>query len=188
MRFSSWFGKPRHAVQSGHGHGTPRKRSSFRPRLEALEDRWLPSQISLPVTSLADSSPGSLRAAILTADAGSHSDKFTIDFAVTGTIDLQTALPDLNNSIAIQGPGATNLTIERAASASLTSAIITVDFGQTASLSGLTVANGDAGGIFNHGGTLTVSGCTLSGDSADVGGGIYNQGALTVSGCTLSGD
>jgi predicted outer membrane repeat protein len=154
--------------------------------LEALEDRWLPSQISLPVTSLADPGPGSLRAAILTADAGSHSDKFTIDFAVTGTIDLQSPLPDLNNSIVIQGPGANNLTIERAASASFTSAIITVDRGQTASLSGLTVANGDAGGIFNYGGTLAVSGCTLSGNSGA--GGIVNEGALTVSGCTMSGD
>jgi hypothetical protein len=44
----------------------------------------------------------------------------------------------------------------------------------------------DAGGIFNYGGTLTVSGCTLSGNSGA--GGIVNEGALTVSGCTLSGD
>jgi hypothetical protein len=44
----------------------------------------------LTVSSLADSGPGTLRAAILAADAGSHSDKFTIGFSVTGTIALQT--------------------------------------------------------------------------------------------------
>jgi peptidoglycan hydrolase-like protein with peptidoglycan-binding domain len=62
----------------------------------------LPSQIGLTVTSLADSGPDTLRAAILTADAGSQKDQFTIGFAVKGTIDLQTPLPYLNNSIAIQ--------------------------------------------------------------------------------------
>src|SRR5262245_25880389 len=89
----------------------------FRPRLEALDDRVVPSQVSLTVTSLADSGAGTLRAAILTADAGSHSDKFTIGFAVSGTIDLQSPLPDLDNSITVQGPGASSLTVERAAGA-----------------------------------------------------------------------
>src|SRR5262249_33079785 len=42
------------------------------------------------------------------------------------------------------------------------------------------------GGIFN-GGTMTVSGCTLSGNSG-FGGGIWNQRTLEVSGCTLSGN
>jgi hypothetical protein len=42
----------------------------FRPHLEALDDRIVPSQVNLAVTSLADSGPGSLREAILAADAG----------------------------------------------------------------------------------------------------------------------
>src|SRR5262249_58283058 len=37
-------------------------------------------------------------------------------------------------------------------------------------------------------GLLTVSGSTLSGNSAGSGGGIYNNGALVVSSCTLSGN
>src|SRR5207248_2973707 len=49
------------------------------------------------------------------------------------------------------------------------------------------------GGIFNFKGTVTVSGSTLSGNTADNGdfggGGIYNeQGTLTVSGSTLFGN
>jgi hypothetical protein len=39
------------------------------------------------------SCPGPPRAAILAADAGSPSDKFTIDFGASGTIDLQSPLP-----------------------------------------------------------------------------------------------
>ncbi len=197
MWFSSWLGKWQHSAWSGGRHGSPRQRPTYRPLLEALEDRWVPSQIGLSVSSLADSGPGTLRAAILTADAGSPSDKFTIGFTVTGTIDLQSPLPDLNNSIAIQGPGASSLTVERAASASFSSAIVTVDYGQTASLSGLTIANGNAGGIVSDG-TLTVADCTVVNNSAipqagvlgSFGGGIDNigGGSLTVSGCTISGN
>jgi predicted outer membrane repeat protein len=222
MWFSSWLGKRPRSAPSGRSPVSRRKRPAYRPRLEALEDRWLPSQIGLTVTTLADSGPGTLRAAIQTADAGSHSDKFTIGFSVTGTIDLQSPLPDLNNNIDIEGPGASSLTIERAAGFSFSSAIITVDSGQTASLSGLTIANGNAGGIDNAGtltvansavlnntafhtqdtgifgsgggifnqnlSTLTVSGSTVSGNSASFGGGIENLGTLTVGGSTVSGN
>jgi predicted outer membrane repeat protein len=191
MWFSSWLGKRQGSAPSGRRHGPLRKRPGYRPLLESLEDRWLPSQVGLAVSSLADSGPGTLRAAILTADAGSHSDKFTIGFAVTGTIDLQSPLPDLNNSITVQGPGASSLTVERAAGASFASAIVTVDSGQTASLSGLTIANGNDGGVFNNG-TLTVSACTITGNSVPLfgqGGGILNcEGALTVSGSMISGN
>src|SRR5215831_5250417 len=113
------------AKRSQNRESTPRAdrrpTTRFRPRVEALEDRWLPSQTGLTVTSLADSGPDTLRAAILTADAGSPKDQFTIGCAVKGTIDLQTPLPDLNNSIAIQGPGAGSLIVERAAGYSFTS-------------------------------------------------------------------
>jgi hypothetical protein len=189
-------------LRSRTTHPVPRRRGSplpvgarFRPWLEALEDRCLPSQIGLTVTSLADSGPGTLRAAILAADAGSPSDKFTIGFAVTGTIDLQSPLPDLNNSISIQGPGASSLTVERAAGFTFASAIVTVDAGRTAGLSGLTIANGNAGGIFNNGGTLTVLNCAVLNNSqvfGPLGGGITNafeSGAtLTIRGCLVSGN
>jgi predicted outer membrane repeat protein len=187
MWFSSWMRK-QIATRAPRGRTAHRLAAArSRPRLEALEDRLAPAQVSLTVTSLADSGPGTLRAAILAADAGSHSDQFTIGFGVAGTIDLQRPLPDLNNSIAIQGPGASSLTVERAAGVSFASAIVTVHAGQTASLSGLTIANGNAGGILNNG-TLGVTSSVVSGNSAVVGGGIRNEGTVTVSGCTLSGN
>jgi hypothetical protein len=195
MFFSSWLRN----LRSNRGskiRASRRPAPRFRPRLEALDDRIVPSQVNLTVSSLADSGTGTLRAAILAADAGSHSDKFTIGFTVTGTIDLQSPLPDLNNTIDILGPGASSLTVERAARVSFSSAIITVDANQAASISGLTIANGNAGGIIS-GGTLTVTNCGVVNNSAagpaalgSFGGGIDNNGggSLTVSGCTISGN
>src|SRR5262249_62030965 len=62
-----------------------------------------------------------------------------------------------------------------------------------AAISGLTITNGysNYGGAILNGGvlTLTLTGCTVSGNyAADSGGGIYNPRAsdLTLSGCTLS--
>ena len=51
-------------------------------------------------------------------------------------------------------------------------------------------APGNAGaGIFNNGGTLTLAGVTLSGNTAsNQGGGIYNTGSLVLNNCTLSGN
>ena len=107
---------------------------------------------------------------------------------VTRAIDLLSPLPDLNNNIAIQGPGASSLTVERAAGVSFAySPIVLVDFGQTASISGLTVANGNDGGIVNNG-TLTLTGCTISGNSASGGGGILNEGTMTIRSCVVRGN
>ena len=59
---------------------------------------------------------------------------------------------------------------------------------QSTTLSGNSAGADDGGGINNQG-TMTVSGCTLTGNSASNGGGIANEdGVLTVSGCTLSGN
>jgi hypothetical protein len=185
MGFSSWLGKRQPSARSSRG--SPRERPRYRPRLEALEDRWLPS--TLTVTSLADSGPGTLRAAIQTANA-SPSGNFTIDFAVTGKIDLQSVLPDLANNISIKGPGASSLTVERAAGASSDFWIFELFSGPTVSLSGLTVANGTEGGIQNAG-TLTISNCTVTGNSERFfpnGGGISSApgAVLTISDCMIS--
>ena len=68
---------------------------SRRPYLEALEDRTLPSTFT--VLNLADSGPGSLRQAILGADAGPGGD--TIAFNISGagvhTITPLSPLPAL---------------------------------------------------------------------------------------------
>jgi hypothetical protein len=63
--------------------------------------------------------------------------------------------------------------------------------GATLTVSNSTVSGNLAtygGGIANSSGTLTVTGSTLSGNSAYGGGGIDNSGTLTVTGSTLSGN
>jgi hypothetical protein len=80
--------------------------SRFRPRIGALEDRSLPSVLT--VTSTADSGAGTLRAEIAAAQSGD-----TIVFALPrpSTIQLTSGTLTIGSSIHISGPGVSALTI-----------------------------------------------------------------------------
>jgi hypothetical protein len=153
------------------------------------------------VTTTAD--PGqlfgvlSLREAVNLANAyASAGDAATITFAPgISSITLAGSQLELSGhnattaaTITIAG-GTAGVTVD----GNNTSRVLQVDNGVSAALSGLTIAHGkvaapaDGGGISNAG-TLTVTGCTLSGNSASFGGGIDNEGTLSVTGCTLSGN
>ena len=88
--------------------------------------------------------------------------------------------------ITITGPSA-GVTI----SGNNESTVFTVDSNTTATLYGLTIADGsgtEGGGILNEG-MLTVTASTFSSNSADSGGGIDNEsGTLTVTASTFSGN
>jgi hypothetical protein len=73
-----------------------------RPRLEALEGRWAPAVLT--VTTAADSGPGSLRQALLDANAAPGLD--TINFSIGSgaqTIALSSPLPAVTDSVIIDG-------------------------------------------------------------------------------------
>ena len=189
MSFTSWL---RTLRSFGHLESTARKSrraalsgpaKRFQPKLEAFEDRCLPSTFT--VLNLLDSGPDSLRAAVVAANANPGAD--SIDFAVTGTISLESALPALNSSLAIQGPGANQLTVARNAASTTAFDVFTVGSGATVQISGLTLTGANNSAIVNAG-TLTVSNSTLSGNSGSQGGAIENTGTLTVSNSTLSGN
>jgi predicted outer membrane repeat protein len=159
-------------------------RPNFRPTLEVLEERWVPS--TLTVTNNLDSGAGSLRADIAAAKNGD-----TIVFApgLNGqTITLTSGELLINKNLTINGPGAGELTVS-GNNASRVFDLLNV----AASLSGMTIRGGNAyvgGGIANQSsGALTIDNCVITGNSATYqGGGIYNTGALSVSNCSLTGN
>jgi hypothetical protein len=167
---------------------TPAARRTVRPTLEALEDRWVPS--TLTVLNNLDSGAGSLRAEIAAAH---NSDTIVFASRLNGqTITLTSGEVLISHNVTIAGPGAGQLTV----SGNNASRVFEVAKStKSVTLSGLTISKGSAngsttfkgGGIYNAG-TLTVSNSTLSGNSSAAGGGIANSGTLTVSGSTLSGN
>jgi hypothetical protein len=126
-----------------------------------------------------------LRAAVQQANAAPGAD--TINFSVTGTINLAAALPALSSDLTVSGPGADLLTLK-----SNTSGVysFTVASGVTASISGLTLSGNPAasfqGGsvLVRSGGKLNMTNCAMNGN---VGASIYNSfGTVNLFNCTIS--
>jgi hypothetical protein len=199
MFFSSWLRKRTSIRSPRSGAQYQPAKPRYRPRLEVLEGRCLPSTLS--VTTYADSGPGSLRAEIAAAKSGD-----TIVFAPSlagTTIQLTSGELVINKSVTIQG---SEWISGNATGASLggpggTSRVFEVDgAATTVTLSGLTIVDGEGvyangssragdgqgGAVLNYG-LLTLSSCYVSNSFAgSLGGGIYNAGTLTVSNCTVS--
>jgi predicted outer membrane repeat protein/parallel beta-helix repeat protein len=171
--------------------------------IEALESRILLSTYSVSnlhdVASSNSDYTGSLRWAINQVNSAGGNN--TIDFAsgLSGSIDLTQGTLSINDpsgTVTINGPGAGELTIN----AEGHSGAFTIGQYATAVISGLTITGGYAqnGAAFNVGGSpgdgggnLTLSDCTLTGNTATgAGGGIFaGQGTtLSVSYCTISGN
>src|SRR6202167_792570 len=148
--------------------------------------------LTFTVSNTNDSGAGSLRQAILDANAADSAES-VITFTtaggptVTGTITLTSGVLEIQHPVNIAGPGASSLAI----SGDKSSVIFLVDSGATVFISGLTIENGnmtgDGGGIDNNG-TLTLTNSIVSSNSATDGGGIANFGTLTVTNCTFSGN
>jgi hypothetical protein len=157
---------------------------SARPRLEVLEDRCVPSTLNV-TSNLDNGAVGTLRWAVAVADASPTFD----------TIQIQTTQP----IVLTQGELflSASMTVEAAAGTATISGdglsrVFEVDYSAVVTLSALNIRDGNAisgGGILNSG-TLWVTKCTLSGNSAELdGGAIDNEfGTLTVISSTLSGN
>jgi hypothetical protein len=149
------------------------------------------------VTNTNDSGPGSLRQALMIANDGD-----TITFTVSGTITLTSGGLLVAKNVTVSGPGSNQLSIDGNQAA----LVFGIFPGKTATISGLTIRNAEAGvwneqgtlavsncgvtnaydGLYNHEGTLNVNNCVLSGNS-DLG--LYTYfGVTTVSNCTVSGN
>jgi hypothetical protein len=141
----------------------------------------------LTVTSTADSGAGTLREALTNAANGD-----TINFSITGTITLTNGVLLVTNNVTILGPGPAGLAVNGNGN----SRVFRAQGGVSATIAGLTITNGKAlgdfgGGIYNDHSTLTVSNCSLTGNSSRFGGSIYNDGvggtaSLSVTDSTIS--
>jgi predicted outer membrane repeat protein len=143
---------------------------------------------TLTVINNYDSGAGSLRAAIVGANPG---DVITFASNVTGTIALASTL-SINKDLTINGPGASNLTINGNGTVQLFQVT-----GATFTLQNLTLANGNSTNNGGGGGALsdnpasitTITGCVFSGNTAiGAGGAIFATGAMTISNDLFSGN
>ncbi len=133
-----------------------------------------------------DSGAGSLRQAITIACPGS-----TITFANgINLITLTSGELVINKNLTIQGPGANLLTIQRSTAMGTPHFRIFAISNVTATISGLTMTNGNAdggGAGFINSGNLTVTDCLITGNTTSNGGaGFANKATLMMTGCTIS--
>jgi fibronectin-binding autotransporter adhesin len=123
---------------------------------------------------------------VLAPDSGAHTITFDSSLSGRGIYLSGIALPAITQNVSIVGLGESNLAIV----GNYQSEVFAVASGATVSISGLTIADGNAdfGGGIENVGTLTVSDSELIDNSAEYGGGIANYGGLTLNNCTFLGN
>jgi len=150
----------------------------------------------ITVQNTNDSGAGSLRQAIADACPG---ETITFDPSLSGqTITLLSTL-DINKNLTIDGSA---LPSKLSISGNNSVTMLLVNMGITATIDSLIIKNGkstsNGGGVYNNGGTLTVTNSVFSGNRAEFdpnvvgygyGGAIYSStGILTVTGSTFNGN
>jgi hypothetical protein len=179
-------------ARNGHGARRQYRDRRLRPTVMGLESRALLS--TLTVSNTNDSGSGSLPAAVAQANANVGGDTivFSSLFDTPQTIKLSSPLTLTDSATTtITGPGANLLTINGNNSGRVFDIA-----GGSATIYGLTISggggNGSAdygGGLLNTGGILSLSNCTVSGNTAsNQGGGLFNTGTLDLTACTVSGN
>src|SRR6266478_1987879 len=126
------------------------------PLCFCLNASFIATAATIPVTSLADDGPGTLRDAIVHAANGD-----TIVFSVTGRIVLKTGELRVTTNVRILGPGPGNLSVD----GNSESRVFHITPVTDVLISGLTITNGlhrgdtfdGGGGILNQYASLTVS-------------------------------
>lgn len=177
--------------QARSGRRVPGRRAvaRCRPRLEALEDRLVLSTIN--VTTTADGVAGSLRAAIIQANASNGHDTiivpagtYTLTMAGANEDSAATGDLDIRSDLTISGAGSDRTIIDGGG----LDRVLQV-FGAKAAISGVTIQGGNASqgaGLFNSGGNVTLSQCVIDGVAQGLPGGTAEGGALFNAAGTLN--
>src|SRR5262249_5056415 len=136
MWHSTW---QRRRKQGSPGSHRPSRQTSgrwqfFVPHLAALEDRTLPS--TLTVLNNADNGDGSVRALIAEAQDG---DQIGLDDSMRGqTITLTSGELAITKNLDIEGPGADQLAV----SGNHANRVFDISGGVTVTIAGLTISDG----------------------------------------------
>src|SRR5262249_43658380 len=113
--------------------------------------------------------------------------------------NLGTALPTITHNININGPGASQLTVQRSLLSGTAEFRVFDISTSNVLLAGLTISNGKlssspfigvgGGAVRNDRGVVTISRSLISSNSAPGGGGVYNRlGSLTITDSQLEGN
>lgn len=175
-----------------------RSRHLIRLAVDRLESRLAPAVYS--VTTNADAGAGSLRAAVLAANANPGADSIEFDatfFSIPRTITLLTGTLAVTDSVTITGTSAANCSI----SGNNNTTVFTIGGSSSLSVtfSRLTIRNGfsvgGASGIVFGDDAVTVNECTITGcvatSSLGLGGGVGQQfgtapGSLRIQNSTIT--
>ena len=186
------------AIRSKPREGRQLAVSTLPAIIDTLEDRTMLSVIT--VTNLKDSGSGSLREAVASANASPGADVIRFQGTLAGTIVLTSGQMEITDTLAIDGPGMSRITI----SGNNASRVFKMGPGTEVSIDDLTIANAlntdkeDVGIIVSRGGAILNDGGMLhliriamlnnrtldagSGPTAQVvgGGAIVNSGNATL--------
>jgi hypothetical protein len=142
------------------------------------------------VLNLNNSGAGSLRAAVVAANASLGADTIAFAGGLHGTITLTSGELAITDSVTIDGPGANSLSV----SGNLSSRVFDIGNNATVAIDRLTIADGfinggNGGGILvDAGATLNLDHVVMTGNNAHAdslsnfgnGGGIENDGSLAI--------
>jgi predicted outer membrane repeat protein len=208
LSFIRWLSERLGFPRPASRRKTSAARCTFRPRLEYLEDRCVPStfrvnhDFNIHAAADATTAHGTLAWAVANAQNGDtilltgealQNNGITLtkgELILTQqnlTIEAAAGQPP----VTISGGGVSRIfEVAGGASVTLSNVIITGGNGVADNPAGNASQDGYGGAILvDAGAALAVSGSTLSGNSAgQYGGGIFSGGTLTVSGTTLSGN
>ncbi len=182
-------GKPRPADQPDIDDSTAPGADGSDMGAVELQAADIPHPTTFHVTNTNDAGDGSLRQAMLDAESNFGDDTILFDSDVSGTINLASPLPDLDESVTITGPGADAVTVDAGGD----ERIFNITYGDDFTISGLTLTNGYAdgpGGAIYSVARLTLDhvAVTDSGVSESYGGGVASRNDLLVHHSTFSGN
>ncbi len=152
----------------------------------------LPPSLVVTVTNTDDHDDGTcdgsdctLREAINATNANSGSDRIEFAGGLTGTIDLQSALPTITDGLELHGPGAASLTVHRNTAAGFFR-IFDVNASMDVEIFGISITNGmplkdpdtvaDGGGVYNEGnGSLFLKNVAVTNNQGGNGAGVASK-------------